>query len=50
VFLLHRDQHLTYREIADVLQLSVKTVEIHMGHALTALRRSLAPWIAGVPR
>lgn len=44
VFELNRKQHLAYAEIAEVLQISSKTVEVHMGRALTALRRSLADW------
>jgi RNA polymerase sigma-19 factor, ECF subfamily len=42
VFTLNREQQLSYSEIADVLQISPKTVEIHMGRALTALRKRLA--------
>jgi RNA polymerase sigma-70 factor (ECF subfamily) len=44
VFTLHRDQQLTYSEIAHVLEISVKTVEIHMARALVALRQRLAAW------
>ena len=44
VFLLSREQQLTYAEIAEVLHLSVKTVEIHMGRALLRLRASLCAW------
>jgi len=43
IFLLHRDGNLTYREIADRLGLSVKTVETQMGRALRTLRERLAP-------
>lgn len=43
VFLLSREQLLTYNEIAAELQISVKTVETLMGRALTALRASLRP-------
>ncbi len=42
IFTLHREQGLTYREIASVLDLSPKTVEVQMGRALKALRKSLA--------
>ncbi len=45
VFLLHRREQLTYAQIADRLGLSVKTVEIHMGRALKALRTRLAEFI-----
>jgi len=44
VFELNRRQHLSYAEIAEVLHISIKTVEVHMGRALTALRKSLADW------
>jgi RNA polymerase sigma-70 factor (family 1) len=44
VFTLNRAQHLSYREIAAVLGISVKTVEIHMTRALAALRVRLADW------
>lgn len=38
-------QELTYREAADVLGLSVKTVEHQMGHALKALRARLRAFV-----
>lgn len=44
VFRLNRYQGLSYAEVAQVLQISVKTVEMQMGRALTALRRRLAEW------
>lgn len=46
VFELNRRQHLSYAEIAELLEISVKTVEVHMGRALAGLRRSLSDWIA----
>jgi len=42
VFRLSRHHHLTYTEIAEVLDLSVKTVETHMGRALAFLRNRLS--------
>lgn len=45
VFTLNREHRLSYREIAETLGISVKTVEVHMGRALTALRRQLTDWI-----
>jgi RNA polymerase sigma-70 factor (ECF subfamily) len=44
VFTLSREQQLTYPQIAEALQISVKTVEIHMGRALAMLRAALASW------
>ena len=44
VFQLSRDRGLAYREIAALLGVSVKTVEMHVGRALAALRVALAPW------
>lgn len=37
-------EELTYREAADALGISVKTVENQMGHALKAIRRALAAY------
>jgi RNA polymerase sigma-70 factor (ECF subfamily) len=45
VFTLNREHHLSYRQIAETLGISVKTVEVHMGRALAALRRHLTDWI-----
>ena len=41
VFKLNRFDHLTYAEVAEVLDISVKTVETQMGRALHVLRRTL---------
>jgi RNA polymerase sigma-70 factor, ECF subfamily len=46
VFELNRRQHLSYAEIAELLEISPKTVEVHMGRALAALRRSLGDWVS----
>ena len=45
VFILTRDQHLSYAEAAAVLGIAPKTVEIHVGRALALLRRQLADWL-----
>lgn len=44
VFRLNRYHHLSYAQVALVMQISVKTVEVQMGRALTALRVRLAAW------
>ncbi len=44
IFLLSRRQHLSYGEIAEVLGIGLKTVEMHMGRALAQLRVSLGEW------
>jgi RNA polymerase sigma-19 factor, ECF subfamily len=46
VFILNRRQNLSYREIAETLGISVKTVEVQMGRALATLRRQLTDWLA----
>jgi RNA polymerase sigma-70 factor (ECF subfamily) len=45
-YLLRRQHHLSYAEIAGVMNVTPKTVEIHIGAALKALRASLAEWLA----
>lgn len=42
VFLLSKNENLKYREIAEQLNISVKTVEVHMSKALQHLRIRLA--------
>lgn len=44
IFLLNREQGMTYANIAEMLDLSVKAVEYHMGRALAFLRRQLVEW------
>lgn len=44
IFLMSREQGLKYREIAEKLNISVKTVETQMGHALSDLREKLKPY------
>ena len=46
VFTLNRAHHLSYREIAETLGISVKTVEAQMARALVAMRRHLTDWLA----
>jgi RNA polymerase sigma-70 factor, ECF subfamily len=45
IFLLSREQHMSYAEIARSLDLSVKTVEAQMGKALRLLRARLARFL-----
>jgi RNA polymerase sigma-70 factor, ECF subfamily len=42
IFLLNREKGMKYREIAESLGLSVKTIETQMGQALKTLREALA--------
>ena len=46
IFVLSRYHHLTYREIADVLGISIKTVETQMMRALRLFRTRLEPFRA----
>jgi RNA polymerase sigma-70 factor (ECF subfamily) len=48
VFELSRFESLKYREIADQLGLSVKTVEAHMGKALRVLRTELQDYLVTI--
>ncbi len=43
IFLLSRDEGRSYRQIAEQLDISIKTVETLMGRALKTLRARLAP-------
>jgi RNA polymerase sigma-70 factor (ECF subfamily) len=42
VFKLVKDDGLKYREVADLLGLSIKTVEYHMGNALKQIAAGIA--------
>jgi RNA polymerase sigma-70 factor (ECF subfamily) len=46
IFTMNRFDGLTYAEIADVLKISIKTVETQMGRALKYLRQRLAHLLA----
>jgi RNA polymerase sigma-70 factor (ECF subfamily) len=44
-YLLRREQQLGYEEIARIMGVATKTVEVQIGLALRALRRGLADWV-----
>jgi len=46
IFLLNRTEHKKYQEIADELNLSVKTVEAQMSKALRIMREKLSEFIS----
>jgi RNA polymerase sigma-70 factor (ECF subfamily) len=46
IFSLSRDEGLKYAEIAEKLEISVKTVEAHMGSALKILRENLKEYLS----
>jgi RNA polymerase sigma-19 factor, ECF subfamily len=45
-YLLRRQHHLSYGEIAQIMGTATKTVEIQIGAALKVLRAKLADWLA----
>lgn len=45
-FVLSRQHHLSYEQIAQVMEISVKTVQEQIARALRSLRVSLAHWLA----
>jgi RNA polymerase sigma-70 factor (ECF subfamily) len=46
IFRMQREQGLSYAEIASLLGISVKTVEVQIGYALRAIRQRLGPLLA----
>ena len=42
IFLMSRDQDLKYKEIAEILNISIKTVDTQMGRALKYLQKAIA--------
>ena len=48
IFLLHRNDHLSYKEIAKKLDISPRTVENHIGAALKQLRVAMLQYLASV--
>lgn len=47
VFTLVRTQSLSYADVAAILGIAPKTVEVHMSRALAILRVQLGPWLDG---
>jgi len=45
IFTMHRQEGLTYTEIAEILDISIKTVETQMGRALKSLRNRLQSFL-----
>lgn len=45
IFLMHRQDHLTYKEIAAILNISIKTVETQISRSLKFLANSLSNYI-----
>jgi RNA polymerase sigma-70 factor, ECF subfamily len=48
VFIMSREEDMTYQEIADSLQISIKTVENQVGKALKILREELKPHLKDI--
>jgi RNA polymerase sigma-70 factor (ECF subfamily) len=48
IFLLHREQNLSYRQIAEQLKISPKTVENQIAASLKQLRTQLAQYLASI--
>jgi RNA polymerase sigma-70 factor (ECF subfamily) len=48
IFRMSRLEEMSYREIAEHLELSPKTVENQIGKALKLLRESLGPWLTAL--
>lgn len=45
VFLLARQHHMSYAEVAQIMQISPRTVENHMARAFAGLRSALGAWL-----
>ncbi len=45
IFTLIREDGLKYREVAELLEISVKTVEVQMGRALSKIKTSINPYL-----
>ena len=49
IFLMCKEENMTYREVANVMNISIKTVENQMGKALKTLREKLASYLDYIP-
>lgn len=49
IFTLIREDGLKYKEVAKLLDISVKTVEVQMGRALTKLKSAIKPYLQDNP-
>ncbi len=49
IFCMNRYDHLTYKEIAELQKISIKTVETQMGRALKSLRKRLIHFLSVFP-
>ena len=45
IFTLIREDGMKYKEVAELLEISTKTVEVQMGRALTKIRTSIKPYL-----
>ena len=45
VYKLSRQEHLSYKEISDCMNISVETVKKHIQHALRLIKKDIAPYI-----
>ena len=45
IFQLVREEGLKYKEVAELLEISVKTVEVQMGKALSRIRNDIRPYV-----
>ena len=48
IFMLHRNDHLSYKEIAQKLNISPRTVENHIGAALKQLRVAMLQYLTSI--
>ncbi len=45
IFTLIREDGLKYKEVAELLEISIKTVEVQMGRALSKIKTSISPYL-----